>query len=442
MSPTKPTPPELAAPPLVGHALEFRSDRPALFRRGYETLGPVFSIKLGTKPAAVLIGPQYHEIFFTETDKALSMHKTYAFLAAMFGQVAFTASPETYMAQRHILHAPFKAAKMKGYVAIMQEEVQAWLDALGEAGEMELTGQINVLVQNVAAHALMGEEFRRQMGREFWDLYVELNQGLDPLLPPNLPLPKFRRRDRARAKMLAILQPIVQERRRHPEAYDDFLQEFVNSRYKDGREVEDEVIMNLILGLMFAGHETTAGQAAWTVIELARHPEYLALVREELQECLPPGTTLDLERMAGLQCLEWAVREVSRLHPSADMLLRQAEEDVDVGDYVVPKGWVVFVTSAQAHRLEELFEEPAAFDPLRFAPGREEDRQHKFAMIPFGGGVHKCTGMNFANNEMMAINALLFQQFDVELVTRDPQVFYGMGAARPEPTILRYRRRG
>jgi sterol 14-demethylase len=241
--------------------------------------------------------------------------------------------------------------------------------------------------------------------------------------------------------MLAILQPIVQERRRHPEAYDDFLQEFVNSRYKDGREVEDEVIMNLILGLMFAGHETTAGQAAWTVIELARHPAYLALVREELQECLPAGTALDLERMAGLQVLEWAVREVSRLHPSADMLLRQAEEDVDVGDYVVPKGWVVFVTSAQAHRLEELFEEPAAFDPLRFAPGREEDRQHKFAMIPFGGGVHKCTGMNFAINEMMAINALLFQQFDVELVTRDPQVFYGMGAARPEPTILRYRRR-
>jgi sterol 14-demethylase len=123
------------------------------------------------------------------------------------------------------------------------------------------------------------------------------------------------------------------------------------------------------------------------------------------------------------------------------MLLRQAEEDVDVGDYVIPQGWVVFVTSAQAHRIPELFPEPAEFDPLRFAPGREEDRQHRFAMIPFGGGVHKCTGMNFANNEMMVINALLFQQFDVELVTKDPQVFYGMGAARPDQTIIRYRRR-
>ena len=76
----KPTPPELPSKPLVGHALDFRNDRPALFRRGYETLGPAFTIKLGPRPAAVLFGPEYHDIFFTQTDKALSMHKTYAFL--------------------------------------------------------------------------------------------------------------------------------------------------------------------------------------------------------------------------------------------------------------------------------------------------------------------------------------------------------------------------
>jgi sterol 14-demethylase len=368
------------------------------------------------------------------------MHKTYAFLGAMFGQVAFTASPETYREQRHILHAPFKAQKMVSYIAIMQEEVQAWLDSLDAEGEIELTDQINVLVQNVAAHALMGKDFRQKMGREFWDLYIELNKGLDPLLPPNLPLPKFRRRDQARAQMLAILRPIVEERRAHPDQYDDFLQEFVTARYKDGREVEDETIMNLILGLMFAGHETTAGQAAWTVVELARNPDYLALVQQELAEKLPQGTGINQDVLNSLQYLEWAVREVSRLHPSADMLIRLAEEDVDVGQYVIPQGWPVFVSAAEAHRIETLFAAPDRFDPLRFAPDREEDRQHRFAMIPFGGGVHKCTGMNFANNEMMVINALLFQQFAVELVTKDPPVFYGMGAARPDKTVIRYQR--
>lgn len=62
-------------------------------------------------------------------------------------------------------------------------------------------------------------------------------------------------------------------------------------------------------------------------------------------------------------------------------------------------------------------------------------------MIGFGGGMHKCAGMNFANNEMAMITAMLLQQFDLELVTRTPGVRHGLGANRPEPTLIRYRRK-
>ena len=151
----KPTPPLLSGAPLVGHALEFQKDRQGLFRRGLDTLGPVFSIRLANKPAAVLIGPEYHQTFFMETDKKLSMHKTYQFLTAMFGQVAFAAPPKVYNEQRLILHSPFKHEKMVNYIKVMQIEIQQWLDSLGEQGEFELTSAMNSLVQNVAAHALM-----------------------------------------------------------------------------------------------------------------------------------------------------------------------------------------------------------------------------------------------------------------------------------------------
>jgi sterol 14alpha-demethylase len=49
--------------------------------------------------------------------------------------------------------------------------------------------------------------------------------------------------------------------------------------------------------------------------------------------------------------------------------------------------------------------------------------------------------MNFANNEMMIITAMLFQQFDLELVTQKPQVIYGIGACHPEKTLIRYSRK-
>ena len=437
----KPTPPMLDGAPIVGSALAFRADPMDLFERGLREIGPIFGFKMLNQRAAVLIGPEFQQLFFTETDKSLSMHKTYRFLREMFGEVAFTASPEVYYEQRPILHLPFKREKMVRYIEVMQMEIQQWLDSLGDEGEIELTAQINVLVQNVAAHALMGQAFREQIGREFWDLYADLNAGLDVMLPPNLPLPKFRRRDRARAEMHAILRPIIAERRANPDKYDDFLQDFVNARYDDGREVDDETITNLMLALMFAGHETTAGQAAWTIIEMARHPAYRRATLVELGQLLPPGTPIDGKRLSSLQHVWWAVNETTRMHPSANMLIRMAEEDIEVGDYVIPAGWIVFTSAGVAHMQSDLFANPEQWDPYRFAPGREEDRQHRFSMIGFGGGVHKCTGMNFANNEMMMITALLYQQFDVELVTQDTHVYYGMGAGRPSETIIRYKRR-
>jgi sterol 14-demethylase len=433
-------PPILPGLPLLGNALDFQRDRHALIRRGLETLGPVFSIRLGPKPVVVLIGPDYQQYFFTETDRSLSIDKPYQTLAALFGEVAFLAGPDIYQEQRPILHSPFQREKMLKYTAIMQTEIQRWMDALGESGEMEIASEMGRLVQNVAGHALMGEGFQSRVGREFWDLYADLGKSLDFIVPPSWPTPKNLRRDRAKRRMLALLEPIIAERRQHPERFDDFLQDFINTPYRSGGQAEDETLVSLLRALMFASHETTAGQAAWTVIELLRHSAYLELVKDEIRRSLPDGAAIDGGLMRSLEHIAWAVREVERLHPSADVLMRQAEVDIEVCGYSIPKGALVLVSPAVAHRLPEWFDHPERFDPLRFAPGREEDRRHRFALFGFGGGTHKCAGMNFANNEMMVITALLFQNFELELLTPDPDIAFGLGAPRPAPTRIRYHR--
>jgi sterol 14-demethylase len=324
----------------------------------------------------------------------------------------------------------------------MQQEVQKWIDSLGDEGEFEVAGEMARLTQEVAGYALMGEKFQAEVGREFWDQYIILGQALDNVLPPNLPLPKFIRRDKARARMKEIIQPIIDERRRHPDAYDDFLQDFVNARYADtGEPVEDEVLLNLMLALMFAGHETTAGQAAWNIILMLQNPDYLALVQDEIDRTLPPGAPIDGKALHDMKHLAYAVTEVERMRPSADMLIRDVDEDVEIGDYVVPAGWMVQVAQEIAHNLPDLFTEPERYDPLRYSPERAEDKQDRYSLIGFGGGAHKCTGMNFANNEQMIIAALLLQQFDLELLTQNPGISRGMGANRPEATWIRYTRK-
>jgi len=438
----KKTPPLVSgAKPLVGHLLEFQSDRHGLFERGFREHGNVFALKLATQNVAVVIGPEHHRTFFMETDKKLNISTTYEFLRATFGEVLFIASHETYLRQRPLLLQAFRRQKTLRYIEVMQIEVQRWLDGLGEDGEVELTEEIGRLVQQVAGHALMGEAFQRQVGPEFWEQYRALGKAIDPVLPPHLPLPKFIRRDRARAKLREILQPIIAERRRNPQQHDDFLQDFVNYRYPDGTEVEDEVLLNLMLGLMFAGHETTAGQAGWMIIQLLQNPGFLALVQEEIDEHLPLGTPINPDVLKQMPHLGWAVQETERRRPSADLLFRDVDEAVEMGDYVIPAGWRVQVATEVAHTLPSLWSNPEQYDPCRFAPGREEHKQDRFSLIGFGGGTHKCMGMNFANNEIAVIAVLLFQQFDVELLTPEPGIERGLGANRPQETWIRYRRK-
>lgn len=391
----------------------------------------------------MVIGPDYQRVFFMETDDKLNISTPYKFLRATFGEVLFIASHEEYLRQRPLVMQAFRREKMAHYICVMQQVVQQWLGALDDEGEFDISSEMGALAQEVAGTALMGESFQRDAGPEFWEQYVYLGKALDNVLPPDLPLPKFRRRDKARARMLEIIKPIVLERRQNPEAYDDFLQDFVNTQYADtGEPVEDEVLLNLMLALMFAGHETTAGQAAWNIILLLQNPEYLTLVQEEIDRALPAGTEIDGRKLHELMHLAYAVTETERMRPSADLLMRDVDEDVEIGDYVVPAGWMIQVAQEIAHNLPDLFSVPDNYDPLRYAPGREEQKQDRFSLIGFGGGTHKCTGMNFANNEQMIIAALLLQQFDLELVTRDPGIERGIGANRPETTWIRYKRKG
>jgi sterol 14-demethylase len=437
----KPTPPSIPGLPLIGNTLEFIRDRRSLLQRGFETFGPVFTVQLLNRKAVVLIGPEYQQLFFTETDKKLSLHKTYRYLKAAFGEVAFVVSPERYYQQRPIFQMSFKSERMPSHLKIMQDEVQQWLDSLGDKGEIELTEAVSTLVENITLHTFMGEDFRTQVGRQFWKYYPAIYKSLDPFFPNYLPLPKFFRRDMAKRRLLALLRPVIAERRAHPERYDDFLQDFATARYKDGSLVEDKTILGLLLGLMFAGIETTSAHMAWAIIQLLQHPDYLKVVQQECAEQLPGDQSIDARVLKSLSYTTYALHETTRMYPPADMIMRQAEEEIDLGDYRIPKGWGVIVTPALAHRLPTLFVEPDRYDPLRFAPDRREDHQHRFAMISFGGGIHKCAGMNFAHNEMTVILALLFQQFDVELVTKNPQIVQGLGVCPPEATLIRYMRK-
>lgn len=435
------TPPFVSgALPLVGHALEFMSRQDILLRRGYAEHGQVFALRMFNNPVAVLTGPENQKYFFTMTDKTLDMEKPYAFLAAIFGKVAFLGPTETYTNQRPVLHALFGREQMARYLPEIQTAVQEWLDRLGEAGEMELTGEMIRLVQEVAGRCFLGREVHERLGPSFWRDYTTLGKALDPILPPHLPLPKFIRRDRAKARIRGALAPIIAERRAAAQPPQDGFQLLLDHPQKDGSPLADEVVDSMIMALMFAGHETTAGQAAWSVIHLLQNPEYLGKVKNELNANVKPGEAIDHVKLREMEYTRLALEETSRVAPSTETLFRAAKEDIQLAGYTIPRGWLVQTATAVGHYLPDQFSDAETYDPLRYSEDRNEGRQ-AFANITFGGGIHKCAGMNFANAEMAIILALMFSQFELELLTKEPRVARGLGASRPTKTWVRYKRK-
>lgn len=426
--------------PVLGHLVEMLQDRTALFKRGYAEHGDLFTIKLGPQPVVVVTGAEYNRVFYTETDKTLNMQDGYAFLKASIGEILFTASPETYYNQRPLLQEIFKRERMAGYVDAMNIEVQHWLDSLGPSGELDLTQEMLRLTQNVAGRAFIGSEFASELGDDFWQEYAAISASLDVILPPNLPLPKFIRRDRAKKKISATLEKLIAKRREHPDQYNDLISILLTTPLKDGSSLPEASIVTIFMGLIFAGHETTAGQAAWLLALLLQHPDYLARVNNEIAQHVLPGTAIDGHILRQLEYIYHAIDETTRLRPSADTQIRTVETPLTIGNYELPTGWRVMVSAATSHLLPDVYDQPEVFDPLRYTPKRGGDK-NPFAIVGFGGGIHKCTGMNFAKNEMAVITALLFQQYEVEILSQEIHVVAGNGANHPSEVRVRYHRR-
>jgi sterol 14-demethylase len=353
--------------------------------------------------------------------------------------VLFTAGPEVYYNQRPVLMAIFRRERMVGYITAMNAEVDAWLARLGQRGEMNITAEMQRLTQYVAAHAFLGAGHREELDEDFWQAYEAIGKSLDMVLPPNLPLPKFIKRDKARAYLRETFSELVAKRRADPAAYDDIITLMLNTPQKDGTLMTDAEMATMFTGLLFAGHETTAGQAAWTIIQLLQHPDYLATVQAEIAEHVQ-GRAVDHRTLRHLERISWAVDETTRLRPSADVQMRLVEEPIEIGGYTIPEGWRLVVSAAISHFDEEVFTEPQRYDPERHSPERNE-ASDPFSIVGFGGGIHKCTGMNFAQTEMTIIAARLLDTYRLTLETRDPHIVRDVGANRPSEAIISYARR-
>lgn len=432
------------ASPVIGHLAQFFRDPVSVLKRGYATKGRLFALNLMGRRMNVMLGPEHNRFFFEETDKLLSIRESMPFFLKMFSPEFYSfAEMDEYLRQRAIIMPRFKAASMKQYVPIMAEEALALVKRLGDEGTFDLIPTLGPVVMDIAAHSFMGREFHKKLGHEFFELFRDFSAGMEFVLPLWLPTRKQIRSQRAKKKLHTILQDWVDNRRANPVDPPDFFQTMIASTYPDGTPVPDETIRHLILLLVWAGHETTAGQVSWALADLLQNPDYLQTIRAEIAAVMgsDDGSAFSWEQALAMGKMDFSLRETERLHPVAYILSRKASADIEREGYRIRKGEFVLLAPSVTHRMEETFHNPDAYDPERFNPDNPAAQLESNSLIGFGGGVHRCAGVNFARMEMKVLIAILLQHYDMELIDEVRPISGASTYWPAQPCRVRYRKR-
>jgi len=432
--------------PFLGHLLELRRRPIELLTRAHAECGELAELHLARLPLVMLYGEEAQEAFFRAPEEQLDQAAAYPFMKPIFGEgVVFDAPPERR--KEALRNQSLRDKQMRGHAEVIAHETERMVEGMGEGGEIDLLDFFAELTIYTSSACLIGKPFREELTPEFATVYHDLERGTDAIayVNPHLPIPSFRKRDRARRRLVELMTEIMEARKRLGQTKGDLLDILMRVRQEDGRpRFSADEITGMFVSMMFAGHHTTSGTAAWTLIELVRNPEHKASVVSELDRMYADGSEVSYHALREIPHLENTIKETLRLHPPLIVLMRKVLYDFHYKGWTVAAGKLVGTSPAVSNRLPECFPDAERFDPCRYAEGREEDRLHPFGWIPFGAGRHRCVGAAFAMIQLKAIFSVLLERFEFDLA-QPPATYRNdhskMVVQLAQPCRVRFRRR-
>jgi cytochrome P450 len=224
-------------------------------------------------------------------------------------------------------------------------------------------------------------------------------------LPDWLPTPSRRRFDRAVTTLREEIDRLV--RADHDD--DSLLSVLANAREGDGYPRSDAAVSDQLVGVIFAGHETTALALTFAWYLLARNPGVRERVEREVDEVVGDDP-VQTDHLSELTVLERVFRESMRLYPPIHTLPRETTRDVELDGYRIPAGSEALLSVVNVHRDARFFERPDRFDPDRW----DRDDRHDYAYVPFGAGPRRCVGRTFATMEAKAVMAAVIKRYRLE----------------------------
>lgn len=393
--------------PVLGNTIPLMTRPISFLDAWYKKYGPISRTRTAGQDVLMLLGPEMNQLVLLDRDKLFSSREGMSFYMVPFftdGLVLWDFDEHQW--HRGIMREAFRRDRLAEYVQamnpIIEGRIERWLQTRGgrrmEKRTVFFFRRFKKTALDIATNVFMGSKVDSKEGLELIQAFQDTVAASVAFVRYPIPGNTHWRGLRSRKLLEKYFYDNIAEKRANPSP--DFFSQLCVAKDDDGNKFNDEQVVNHMIFLMMAAHDTTTITTTRIVYHLAKHPEWQEKLRAESRAL--GKDFIDAEDIPNMRGIEMSMKEALRMLAPVPGLPRKTVRDSVIAGYHVPKGTVVQVDLRYTQYMEAYWPEPHKFDPSRFADGGQENKLHKHAWLPFGGGAHKCIGRHFADYQVKA----------------------------------------
>ncbi len=422
-----------------------------VFEKYRERLGPTFEFRFGgMRKTIVTADPEFLKYVLKDNNDNYNKSHIQVKRFVEFQGVGLTNSHGDYwLKQRKLLSMGFTRSRLAEMLPIQLKVLNDFMidfDEDASRGKVDIHDQMVKFTLRSVGQSLFGSQMTREELESFAAAIAEIQQFIvkkvvQPYLMPWYSISgQNKKYQDIRIKADQIVLDYVEKRRKNPGKESDILQMILTTPFKDsGNLMSDETVKVEILQLLVAGNETSTTAAAWAFYLLAKHPEHIVKIREEIEHVFG-GETVNYSSLHQLTYTIAVLDESMRIRPPFWMIDREALQDDEFRGIKIPAGTTVVPYIYGVHHNASVWKDPEKFDPGRFDPEQTE-KMHHFAHIPFGGGPRVCIGQNMAKMQILLIMSAITRNYDFELCDNKEIGMHAMMLLKPDgPIYMNFKR--
>ncbi|MDJ0424012.1 MULTISPECIES: cytochrome P450 [Dietzia] len=396
--------------PILGGTLEYVHSPLATMARRYRDHGPVSDLNFLGATWTALIGPDACQAALQNADKAFASGPGWGYLVGpFFNRGLMLLDFEEHHHYRHIMQEAFTRPRLEGYTRRLAPLVDEGIGAWAPDRAFQIYPALKTHTLDLATEVFMGGAEYAAPGEldKVNTAFADCVQAANGYVRSTaVPFTKWGRAARGRRLLEEFLRRHLPARRANPG--EDLFSALCQVADASGG-IDDDDIINQMIFLLMAAHDTTTSTVTSMVYELGRDVQWQERLRRQCQDLGPNPTMAELEELPDLALV---MKESLRLHPPVPVMARKTVKDTEILGVEIPAGRLTSIMPLYSHHMPEYWTDPEIFDPERFSDERREDKSHRFAWEPFGGGVHKCLGIIFANLESKLVLSALLRHFE------------------------------